>query len=341
MVIFRTQWVKPVSKWFERPAMQLLSILAIGVLVGAPPALAQEAAESQGEPANASGAEARRAMISTGLDANAIAAKWPDAAVWLEPPDEDRVLALFEPEVDTPAKGALVILGDEGQSAASGLAGALRQPMTRAGWAVLTLGLEPPPYALQQAYQQRGVPVPEVSGESAANGNNEDADNVGSVMIDVMDSVDVEELEDQYRTRIQKALSVAVKNLADRGYERVAVAGVGLAAGHVARMAGAADSGEVSAQIWIAPVFYPGDSAALTEWVSGAGQIRVLELHSSRVPERMDWAGFTTPKQREAAFRREGISTYTRQPVAMAERPLPRNAPALANRLSAWLASDQ
>ena len=329
------------GKWFERPVLQLLSILAIGVLVGEPSALAQEADASQGEPANASAAEARRAMISTGLDSNAIAAKWPDAAVWLQPPDEDRVLALFEPEVDTPAKGALVILADEGQSAASGLAGALRQPMARSGWAVLTLGLEPPPYLLQQAYQQRGVAAPEASQESAANGSDGEADNVGSVMIDVMDSVDVEELEDQYRTRIQKALSVAVKHLADRGYERVAVAGVGLAASHVARMAGTAASGNVSAQIWIAPVFSPGDSAALTEWVSGAGQIRVLELHSSRVPERIDWAGFITPKQREAAFRREGITTYTRQPVAMAERPVPRHAPALANRLSAWLASGQ
>lgn len=328
------------SKWIERPVLQFLSIVAIA-LIGAPTVLAQEAAESQGEPANASAAEARRAMVSTGLDSNAIAAKWPDAAVWLEPPDEDRVLALFEPEVATPAKGALVILADEGQSAASGLAGALRQPMARAGWAVLSVGLESPPFALQQAYRQRRVSASEVSQESATNDTDEDADTVGSVMIDVMDSVDVEELEDQYRTRVQKALTVAVKHLADRGYERVAVAGVGLAVGHVARMAGTADSGELAAQIWIAPVFYPGDSAALVEWVSGAKQTRVLELHSSRIPERVDWAGFTTPKQREAAFRREGIATYTRQPVAMAERPLPRNAPALANRLSAWLAAGQ
>lgn len=326
------------SKWFERPVMQLFSILAIVALVGATAVRAQEVAESQGEPAEASAVEAKRAIISTGLDSDAIATKWPDAAVWLEPSEEDRVLALFEPEAETPAKGALVILADEGQSAAAGLAGALRQPMARAGWAVLTVGLEPPPYELQQAYRQRGVSAPEVSQESAANGNDEDADNVGSVMIDVMGSVDVEALEDQYRTGVQKALSVAVKNLADRGYERVAVAGVGLAAGHVARMAGAADSGDVSAQIWIAPVFYPGDSAALTEWVSGGGQIRVLELHSSRLPEMVE-GGSTSPRQREAAFRREGITTYTRQPVAMAERPLPRNAPALANRLSAWLAS--
>ncbi|MEP1215270.1 MAG: DUF3530 family protein [Marinobacter sp.] len=329
------------SKWFERPVMSLFSILAISALVGAMTVQAQEAAESQGKPAEASAEDTGRGMISTGLDSNAIATKWPDAAMWLEPPDEERVLALFEPEADTPAKGALVILADEGQSAASGLAGALRQPVARAGWAVLTLGLEPPPYELQQAYRQRAVSAPEESQESAANDNDKGADNLGSVMIDVMDSVDVEELEDQYRTRVRKALSVAVKHLADRGYERVAVAGVGLAAGHVARMAGAADSGDVAAQIWVAPVFYPGDAATLTEWVSGTGQTRVLELHSSRLPEMMEGAGVMSPRQREAAFRREGFSSYTRQPVAMPERPLPRNAPALASRLSAWLAAGE
>lgn len=328
------------SKWFERLVSPSLIILASVLAVGAPVVLAQDEGEPKGEEANASAADRKRAMISTGLDSDAIAAKWPDAAVWLELPEEDRVLALFEPESDTPAKGALVILADEGQSSASGLAGALRQPLAQAGWAVMTLGLEPPPYALQQAHRQQAASAADVSQESAANGNGEDADNVGSVMIDVMDSVDVEELEDQYRTRIQKALAMAVGNLVDRGYERVAVAGVGMAAGHVARMA-STGGGDASAMIWIAPVFERSDSAALTEWLSGAGQISVLELHSSRASKIVEGAGLRSPKQREAAFRREGIATYARQPVAMPERPEPRDAPALANRLSAWLASDR
>ncbi|MDX1458910.1 MAG: hypothetical protein R3276_15075, partial [Marinobacter sp.] len=89
------------------------------------------------------------------------------------------------------------------------------------------------------------------------------------------------------------------------------------------------------------PVFYPRDSASLAKQLAGAGPVRVLELHSSRSPKRANGAGFITPKQRETAFRREGMATYTRQPVAMSERPLPRNAPALANRMSAWLASGQ
>lgn len=322
------------SKWFERPVIRLLIILASGTAVGASSALAQENADSQGEGVEAPAGERKRVMISTGLDSQAIARKWPDHAVWLEP-EEERVLALFEPEADTPAKGALVILADEGQSAASGLAGALRQPMARAGWAVMTLGLEPPPYALQRAHRQPRRSAPDESKEGA--------DDTGSVMIDVMDSVDVEELEDQYQTRIQKALAAAAGNLAGRGYERVAVAGIGVAAGHVARMANSESvgSGEVSALIWIAPVFDRDSSAALTEWLSGAGQIRVLELHSSRAPDVMEGAGLRSPKQREAALRREGVASYTRQPVAMAEQPQPRNAAALANRLSAWLASDR
>jgi len=321
-----------VSKWFEIPVIQLLIILASGFVVGAPAVLAQEDEESQSEEAGASVVDRKRSMISTGLDTDAIAAKWPDAAVWLEPPEEDRVLALFNPESETPANGALVILADEGQSAASGLAGALRQPMARAGWAVMTLGLEPPPYALQQARRLQAASTPADSQEGA--------NDVGSVMIDVMDSLDVEELEDQYRTRIQKALSMAVGNLEGRGYERMAVAGIGLAASHVARMA-STDDGDASALIWIAPVFDRSDSAALTDWLSGAGQIRVLELHSSRAPKTMEGVGLRSPKQRESAFRREGITTYTRQPVAMAERPEPRDAPALANRISAWLTSDR
>lgn len=328
------------SNWFEVPVTRLLLVLAIVIVVGAPAVSAQEDEESQGEETQASASDRRRAMISTGLDSEAIAARWPDAAVWLEPPDEDRVLALFEPEKETPASGALLILADEGQSVASGLAGALRQPMARAGWAVMTVGLEPPPYAVQQARRQQAITDAEMSRSNAGNGGTGNTDAGESIMIDVMDGVDVEELEDQYRTGIQKTLSVAVGDLKDKGYDRVAVAGIGTASGHVARMAPTA-GGDVSALVWIAPVFARSDSSDLTEWLSEAGQIRVLELHSSRAPEVAEGAGLRSPKEREAAFRRADITAYTRQPVAMSDRPEPRDAPALANRLSAWLASDR
>lgn len=328
------------SNWFEVPVSRLMLILASIFVVGSSAVLAQEDGESQGEETQASASDRKRAMISTGLDSEAIAARWPDAAIWLEPPEEDRVLVLFEPEKETPARGALLILADQGQSVASGLAGALRQPMARAGWAVMTVGLEPPPYAVQQARRQQVTTGPEMSRSDAGNPGTGNAGAGESVMIDVMDSVDVDELEDQYRTRIQKTLSAAVDDLKDRGYDRVAVAGIGMASGHVARMAATA-AGDVSALVWIAPVFARSDSSGLAGWLSEAGQIRVLELHSSRAAEVAEGAGFMSPREREAAFRRADISAYTRQPVAMSDQPEPRDAPALANRLSAWLASDR
>jgi len=336
-----------VSKWFERPVLTLLILACVPVFGGG---LVWAQDNEQGSEETAGGGEStqgppERAMISTGLDSDTVASNWPEAAVWLEPPDEERVLALFEAEAITPAEGALLILADEGQSSASGLAGALRQPMVRDGWAVMTLGLEPPPYAVQQARRQTHDGAPEASGEPPA----DDSETTGgapvveseSVMIDVIDNVDVDELANQYRTRVQKSLATAVANLTDRGYARVAVAGIGRAAGHVTRMATGADGGDISALIWIAPEFYRDDSVALTEWLSDAGQLRVLELHSARRSMEAVDRGTSTPQQREAAFRRAGLAGYSRQPVAMSPQPQPREAPALANRVSAWLGSDR
>lgn len=253
------------------------------------------------------------------------------------------MLALFEPEAETPANGALVILADEGQSPASGMAGALRRPMARAGWAVLVLGLEAPPYAVQKARRQKGLgpseeaDMPETEAANAP--DSQAADESQSVMIDVMAGDDAEELADEYRTRIQKNLAAAVGHLVERGYSRVAMAGVGRAAGHVAQVATAGGGSDVSALVWIAPVFDPSDAEALTEWLEGAGSLKVLELHSARSSLGDGATTFRSPRQREAAFKRAGITGYSRQPVAMAEQPEPREAPAITNRISAWLAT--
>ncbi|MDF0749371.1 alpha/beta hydrolase family protein [Marinobacter sp. 71-i] len=340
------------SKWFEKPVMRFLVILASMAVFGLSSALAQAPEDARDKNAETAGQESEkpaaaaveRAMISTGLDSGSIARNWPEAAVWLEPPEEDRVLALFEPEASTPAKGALLVLANEGQSPASGLARALRQPMARDGWAVMTLGLEAPPYAIQQARRLQARAIPEeaeLPGSQAEETGNEPADESESVMIDVMDSVDVEELANQYRTRVQKSLAVAVSNLVDRGYGRIAVAGIGRAAGHVTRMAAATGSGDVSALIWIAPEFDQGDSRALAEWLAGAGTLKVLELHSSRRPPESGGTGTRSPRQREAALKRAEVAGYSRQPVAMSSQPEPREAPALANRISAWLEPDR
>ena len=341
------------NRWIEKPVIQGLVILVCLVAFWAPPALAQAQKGAQDQSANMTDQEAEksagsvveRVLISTGLDSDAIARIWPDSSVWLEPPEEERVLALFEPESETPAKGALVILADEGQSPASGLAAALRQPMARAGWAVMVLGLETLPYELQEARRQRGFGSPEDAGmqetDAADETGEKPMDDGESVMIDVMANEDVEALANQYRARIQKSLAAAVGNLVGRGYSRVAMAGVGRAAGHVTRAATASEGRDVSALVWIAPEFNEGDSKALAESFGESGGLKVLELYSARSSLGAGDATQRSPKQREAAFRRAGVAGYSRQPVAMAEQPQPREAQALTNRVSAWLASER
>lgn len=338
------------SKWIKKPLVQCRVILVCLVAFWASSALAQAPKEAQNQNANPTGQEAgkpsgaavERPLISTGLDSDAIARTWPDSAVWLEPPEEEPVLALFEPEAETPAKGAVVILADEGQSPASGLAAALRQPMARAGWAVMVLGLEIPPYEVQEARRQWGLEAPEEAGAPDTDAADETGDKPGeSVMIDVMASDDVEALANQYQARIQKTLAAAAGNLVGRGYSRVVMVGVGRAAGHVTRAATASGGQDVSALVWIAPEFSQSDSKALTESLGESGVPKVLELHSARSSLGAGGMAQKSPKQREAAFRRAGIAGYSRQPVAMTEQPQPREAQALTNRISAWLDSER
>lgn len=338
------------SRWIEKPVMKCLVLLAVVGALWAPQTLAQAQNDAQDQSAGmigqdaetTAGAAVKRPLISTGLDSDAIARTWPDSSVWLEPPEEEPVLALFEPEAETPAKGALVILADEGQSPASGLVAALRQPMARAGWAVMVLGLEIPPHEVQQARRQRGLEAPEEAGAPDKDAADETGDKPGeSVMIDVMASDDVEALADQYRARIQKTLAAAVGDLVGRGYSRVAMVGVGRAAGHVTRAATASGGLDVSALVWIAPEFSQSDSKALTESLGESGALRVLELYSARSSLGTGSTIQRSPKQREAALRRAGVANYSQQPIAMAEQPQPREAPALTNRIAAWLASER
>ena len=338
------------SRWIET-SVSPLGIVFAGILaLGAVPVLVQAQENAPNDNAEMAATESdaaigkavERAMVSTGLDSESIAANWPDAVVWLDPPEEERVLALFEPEAETPAKGALVILADEGQSPASGLAAALRQPMARAGWAVMVLGLEIPPYELQEARRQRGFGAPEEAGAPKTDAADETSDKPGeSVMIDVMASDDVEALANQYRARIQKTLVAAVGNLVDRGYSRVTLIGIGRAAAHVTRAVTASEGRNVSALVWIAPKFDQSDSGALEESLGTSGALKVLELHSASSSLGNGGFAHRSPAQREAAFKRAGVTGYSRQPVAMAQQPEPRKAPALANRISAWLASER
>lgn len=270
-----------------------------------------------------------RSIISTGVDAEAIARKRPDTAVWLTDSDQGRVLALFQPEQDSPARGALVILSDEGVSAAAGLADALQEHLSRAGWAVMTLGLEAPPFEVRQWLRQQGNARPDLAGSPAEKG---EAGGESAAMINLADSGTGNDALNQYRDRVVSSLTAAVDALTAEDYERIVLAGVGRAAGHVTRQA--REDGRVSDLIWIAPHFYADESRSLTGLLESAASPSILELYSSfPAAKALD----RSARERAAALERAGIVGYSQQPAAMARQPQPREAKMLANRISSWL----
>lgn len=306
--------------------------LRLVVWVFSAPLMSQEASVTGEENATTT---VERPMIYTGVDAEAIARKRPDTAVWLTDDNQQRVLALFQPEGKTPAKGALVILADEGVSAASGLTDALRGPLSEDGWAVITLGLPTPPFAVQQWLRRQNNAQPDVVEKPAEEPTEEQSGNQpSSVMINLMDTETPSEALKQYREQVVTSLSAAVNALSEREYKRIVLAGVGRAAGHVTRQA--REDGRASNLIWIAPHFYADESSALTELLASATSPSILELFSTLPGDKtLD----RSARERAAALKRAGITGYRRQPVAIARQPQPRDAQMLANRISAWLRS--
>lgn len=313
-------------------ALPLVLIFSLPLMAQDEPDAPEPAPENSAPetPAPETPAQTReRPLISTGVDAEAIARKRPDTAVWLN--GQGRMLALFQPEQDTPAKGALVILADEGVSSASGLADALREPLSRSGWAVMTLGLPAPPYAVQQWLRRQSNAQPDVAEKSA---ENDEDDGEPAVMINVMDSKSPNEALEQYREQVVSTLTAAVDALNERDYERIVLAGVGRAAGHVTRQA--REDGRASDLIWIAPHFYTDESSGLTELLASASSPSILELYSTFPGDRtLD----RSARERAAALERAGIDGYRRQPVAMARQPQPREARMIASRIASWLRS--
>lgn len=118
----------------------------------------------QDEADQASGAEdsapatesASRSLIWTGTGERSLTQTFPEAAVWLELEEGDRALGLFYPEARLPARGAVLVLSDEGETAASGVTGALAAGLASRGWAVLTLGLESPSPVLSDVLMRHG-----------------------------------------------------------------------------------------------------------------------------------------------------------------------------------------
>lgn len=282
--------------------------------------------ESASVPAAGSGIESR-SLLWTGSGEQALSQTFPESSVWLELDSDERALALFYPEARSPALGALVVLADTGDTAASGITASLARGLTARGWAVMSLGLEAPSPVLQQILTR--LPTPSADDKPGASAQ---PPSTQSVMIDVMAPEKAEGLEERYRGRISQALSAAVAELTARGYEAPALLGIGQAAVHVANHALA--HSDLSALIWVAPRFYPTDRQALPKRLEGLVP-RMLELYpSGGVSEASD------PEQTIGlALRRAGVGKVDRQPVPWLSPPLEPLGDTVASRVSAWLQS--
>lgn len=304
----------------------LFCLLGSGVTAQEPVGQAESPAAS---PATQEAAS-QRPMISTGLGERALAERFPRAAVWLENSEGGAELALFAPADRPEAKGALLLLADEGQSGGGGFEGAVRQLLPERGWAVMTLGLPPAPLGQPLAQPDRAADEPEAEATEtavAASGRTPAQDE--SVMIDVMAPGRPEERLQRYRQRLGATLAAALAELQGRGHRRVVVAGVGLAAWPVMQVAGA--SGEPMELVWIAPRFAAGVDQAWAERLAGVERWPLLDLASS-LGNRAE------ARARAAEFRRQGVAGYQQQVLTL---PLPlseRDAPQLVNRVVAWLA---
>lgn len=274
-----------------------------------------------------------RGAVSSGLGEWGLSRRFPEAALWLDLEGDARTLALFWPETELPARGALIVLADEGENAESGLAGPLARELAGRRFAVLTLGLAPPPAALEQtleAPRTESEAEPEalieartdIRAETRPEEQNQNANNTAT--IDVMASETVGGLEDAYRERIREELAAGAAELAKRDYELIAVVGVGRGSNHVVSYAAAAQASP--ALIWIAPRFYPRDASEV-----------VATLGSTSVPRILELSSFGEGMQRKADLERAGVEGFSLQSVGANASFTSRNGKALAGRISAWL----
>ncbi len=279
-----------------------------------------------------------RHSVSSGLNSRELARDKPDQALWLETGDSGQVLVLFEAEQGAKAQGAVLILGDEGQSADVQLLGSLRPGLAERGWAAMTVGLPELPPALAQA---RRIREQQRLGNARTRGPEADSERLAdspqpsdaSVMIDVMSSSEQEQLQDAYARRVQAQLTAALGELQELGYRRIVVAGIGRGAGPVSELV-ISSQADIAALIWIAPRLDPPGARSVLEALSGAGSLPVLDIASNRSPR-------APVRERQALARRQGVQGYAQQVVAVPASPVARNGSQVANRLDGWLRDRQ
>lgn len=274
---------------------------------------AAAAEEGKGTPAE----PVQRIFIRASGDAGALAQQYPHLAVWLEPEDEPRVLALVEREATARPSGGVVILAGEGQSANDSLLEGLRSRLSEAGWAAMTLGLEQPSPSLEVARERLADNAPSDDGDGDA-----EAD---SVMIDVNDEA-ARDLLEAHRKTMAARLAAAVGWFAEKQYQRVVLVGVGRGADEVRAFLPDAPA-VVSQTAWVAADFGGQSPATIGDALSGE-TTPILDLYPSR--------GGAIDGRR-AAFRRSGVKAYRAQAVPVPARPAGHDAGVIANRLLGWL----
>lgn len=306
-----------------------LSLLLSGLmLVFSSTVLAQQDGEqpqTDTEPA-AEAPASKRFSVTTGLGEWALASQYPEQAVWLELEAGSRALALFRPEQQVPARSAMIVLANEGQTADEAIVGALRRTLPDDGMAVITLGLRAPPDVLRQSRQSRKVPTPGDGEDGGQEKDNPADENASSVMIDVAAPEDLEALAENYQNSVSGLLDAAAGALKDRGYERLLVLGVGWSADYVTEWA--AGQGQLAGVVWLAPAFTPDRMTALTEVLAEDRNWRLLDLHSTS-----NQAG---ARERAAELARAEVGQYRRLPLPMASPPNAADADGIANWVSAW-----
>ncbi len=265
-----------------------------------------------------------RSLIWTGTGERSLNQRFPEAAVWLELEEGDRALGLFYPEARLPARGAVLVLADEGETAASGMTGALATGLASRGWAVLSLGLESPSPFLHQLLTRPMVRKP------AAETGGGDQSTAESVMIDVMESESADDLEARYRSRISQALEAGLALLVERGYEAPALLGIGRAGIHVTNRL--LDGADASALVWVAPRFYPVDRPELPERLESM-DAELLELYPS------GGDGNESVWSMGKTLRRAGLDGFERQPIPWFSPPSDALGDVVASRVAAWLES--
>ncbi|MHA7924978.1 MAG: DUF3530 family protein [Marinobacter sp.] len=317
----RFEIYRPVVSWFFILALMFaMPSASFSQEEGDPAGEAEDSAAPATEPAS-------RPLIWTGTGERSLNQTFPEAAVWLELEEGDRALGLFYPEARLPARGAVLVLSDEGETAASGVTGALAAGLASRGWAVLTLGLESPSPVLSEVLMRPVVEEP-----SAETDADEQQEAPESVMIDVMASEGADDLEARYRRRISQTLQAGLAQLTERGYETPAVLGIGRASIHVTNQV--LEGADAAALIWVAPQFYPVDRPDLPERLASLST-ELLELYpSSAVDDQTKWS-------MGMRLRRAGMSGFERQPIPWLTPAPGTLGDGVASRVAAWLESRQ